>query len=557
MGKRKTLSLLLLTVLLVLSGCSSVTQPLPETSRSAASDDLNTSRFLRITNEEPDTADPQCTEKFYDIALNVFDRLVETRADENGTCYFAPSLADSWEISADGLVYTFHLHEGVTFSNGSPLTSSDVEYTILRGLTHPDSMLTDIFIFIDGAEAVMSGSTEKLAGFTRISDLDFSLTLSEPYAAFLAILSIPAASILDAETTRGAADRFGTDPEVTVGTGPFRFQKWNTGSDIVLTANPVCWSGRPECDGIIINFMVDAEAKRILFEEGKLDILDLENLGNEAEYFIRGDIYQEQLCHGRRIGLSYIALNNSVKPLDDVRVRKALQLSLDREKLLTGVYSNRGLLEQGIYPHGLIGFNPELPEIPYDPKTAAALLAEAGYPKGFDLDVCVDEESTAFDHEILKLASSMWEKIGIRAHIRVLKKAEFAERRRSGGLVCYASKYSVDYNDPDAIIYTFFGSPEDTRSRSICYPREDILRRVSDACSIVDEEERLREYRELERIIVQEDCAWIPLFSNEHYFIVNKRVRNFRVSWNGWTDTQYRDVTIHEETKGTEELSST
>ena len=85
---------------------------------------------------------------------------------------------------------------------------------------------------------------------------------------------------------------------------------------------------------------------------------------------------------------------------------------------------------------------------------------------------------------------------------------------------------------------------ENARARSLCYSNEEIIHRVNDACSIVDEDARIREYRELERIIVQEDCAWIPLFSNRHYFIVNERVRNFRVSWNGWTDTQYRDIII-------------
>lgn len=126
----------------------------------------------------------------------------------------------------------------------------------------------------------------------------------------------------------------------------------------------------------------------------------------------------------------------------------------------------------------------------------------------------------------------------------MLEKDEFSQLRRDGKIACYASRFSVDYNDPDAIIYVFFGDLDNARSRSLCYDNADVIRRVEAACGIIDEAARLAEYRELERVIVQDDCAWIPLFSNQHYFIVNKRVKNFRVSWNGWTNTQYRDIVI-------------
>lgn len=544
-GGRSVLALFT-AVMLCISGCTSVSGTGGKDLAAAGKDAADTSRYLRITGTEPDTADPQCTASYYNVPLNVFDRLVEVQVDDDGNSSFVPSLADSWEISDDGLVYTFHLHEGVTFSNGSPLTSSDVEYTLIRAITWPDSQAGDIGEYIVGGEELRDGKTRKLEGFRSLSDLDFTITLIDPYAAFLALLSIPQYSILDQETTEAAGDRFGKDPEVTVGTGPFVFREWNPGKEMILAANPDCWSGAPGCDGIFMHFVMDAEAKRLMFEEGELDILDLEDLGIDAEYFIRGDIYQDRLCHGRRVGLTYIALNESVKPLNDVRVRRALQLALDRSAILMNVYGGRGILENGIYPHGLIGFNPDLPEIPYDPKEAAALLAKAGYSDGFDLEITVDDVSSYYSGEILELAASMWEKIGVRTTVKTVDENTFLELRRNSQIACYASRFSVDYNDPDAMIYLFFGTEEGTRSRSLCYGREDIIDRVFNACSIVSDEERLQEYRDLERIIAQEDCAWIPLFSNDHYFIVNERVRNFRVSWNGWSDTQYRNVVIED-----------
>ena len=105
---------------------------------------------------------------------------------------------------------------------------------------------------IQGAEALHNGKASDLAGFHEESDHDFSITLSQPYAAFLACLSTPGASVLDEESTVEAGDRFGRDPEYTIGTGPFIFRRWNRGVDMVLEANRECWSGAPRSEGLLI-----------------------------------------------------------------------------------------------------------------------------------------------------------------------------------------------------------------------------------------------------------------------------------------------------------------
>ena len=123
------------------------------------------SHFLVSVEDEPDTVDFQCTTIYYTIAQNVFNRLVEMESDEKGDIEILPSLAESWEISDDGRTYTFRLRDDVNFSNGSPLTASDVEYTFTRLLTHPDSCNRDIVDGILGAEALMNGEADQLEGF--------------------------------------------------------------------------------------------------------------------------------------------------------------------------------------------------------------------------------------------------------------------------------------------------------------------------------------------------------------------------------------------------------
>ena len=539
----------LLTCLLIpftLSGCGSGSNQEKTTSQESNSTEPDTSEFLIAVEEETDTVDFQCTSIHYTIAQNVFNRLVEMENNAHESAIVLPSLANSWEISEDGCVYTFHLREGVTFSNGSPLTSSDVLYTFTRLLIHPDSCNQDIVEEILGADELENGKTDKLEGFEILSDNDFAITLKQPFSAFLACLSMPGASIMDEETTEKAGDRFGTDPEWTIGTGSYILWKWIPKEGMLLRANKDCWLGAPENDGLDLRFMPNAKDQEELFEQGGLDILDLNELGDDAEQYMNSEEYKEQLFRGHPVGITYIALNESMKPLDSALVRKALQYALDRDALLDSIYKGRGFIENGIFPHGLYGYNNELPKIPYDPDEAIRLLSQAGYADGFDLIISVKSSATQGERNLMEMAASMWQQVGVRAEVKVIEESEWMKIRKSGKLACYSATWTADYNDPDNFIYTFFGNIDNTTFRSLCYPREEIMERVRKARSITDSKLRLAEYRELEQIIVQEDAAWIPLFSRLRYYVKGKRLKDMKASWNGSVKNNYRLMSVKE-----------
>ncbi len=530
---------LCLACCLILPGCD-------RTAEKKADTVADMSGYLSFLDSEPVLVDPQRISEKYTVVLNVFDRLVEEK-EVDGHNRLVPSLADSWEISPDGLVYVFRLHPGVTFSNGSALTAEDVGFTLQRMITHPDSRSRNLAMSIQGAEELRKGSTDKLAGFKIVDDHTFTITLAYPCATFLEGLTTPGASILDKETTQKAGNTFGQTPETTVGTGPFVLTEWKRQKGILMKANPKHWAGPPKCDGLNMQFYAESSPLRQMFLNGELDILDLDRLGIDAEYFIRGDIYRQNLIRGHRVGISYIALNQSVPPLQDVRVRKALQLALDRRALLHAAISNRGILENGIFPRGLKGNNPDLPEIPFDPEKAKQLLQEAGYGNGFDLTIGYSAGTTQRVKDMLKLTAAMWKKAGVRASLLEMENRAFLERRRKGELACYTGTWSADYNDPDNFISEFFGSRESTLARSLCYPDQEVMKRIAAARSIVDPEARIREYRQLEKKIVQDDAAWIPLYSGYHFFVVGDRVKGFQVRWNGWSSNRYADVTVKAE----------
>ena len=546
---RRLLCLLLTAVLCIgiLSACARPgSSGVPSEPEPEPMSQSNPSRYIVAVEDEPDTVDFQCTSIHYTVAQNVFDRLVEMENDAEGKAQILPSLAESWDLSEDHRCYTFRLRKGVRFSNGSPLTASDVEYTFTRLLTHPDSCNQDVIDCVLGAHALESGEADRLEGFQVLSELAFTVTLEQPFEAFLACLSMPGASILDAETTEKAGDRFGIDPTWTIGTGSFILRSWVPGKGMILTANEDCWKGAPKCAGLDLRFMIDQEEIRLLFENGGLDLLDLEEVGRAAEYFLHGSVYRDRLYEVHRVGITYIALNETVEPLADVRVRKALQLALNRRVLLDAAYGGRGWLENGIMPHGLSGFNPDLAELPYDPEQAKSLLAEAGYPDGFAFHFSVSAASPMSEMDMVRAAVSMWEDVGVHASVDVLDAREFMRRRKNGEIECFQATWTADFNDPDNFFYTFFGNEENTRFRSLCYPRTEIMQRVRDARMISDPDARLEEYRELERIIVQEDCAWIPLFTRLRFYVTSERLNGMCSYWNGSVKNMYRVMSITE-----------
>lgn len=553
---KKLMSLLLAAALLTatLAGCGgeSTSAGTAETATSAAestadnttASGLDTTSFLKIVEDNPDIVDPQCTTEYYTVGMNIFDRLVEVKANDDGTSEIVPSLAKSWTISDDGLTYTFQLEEGVKYSNGADLTASDVLYSIRRMLSYEKALNDDIYDIIEGAEAFQNGEAEEISGFEQISDYEFSITLTQPYAAFLACLTTPGASILDEETTETAGDQFGLDPAVTIGTGPFIFESWEVNAEMVLVANPDCWSGAPACDGIVMKIVPDESTQRMMFENGEIDLLDLDNAASQMEYFLNNEQYADQIVSGTRVGINYIGLNEKVEALSNVLVRQALQRAVDRQAILEALYAGRGNVENGIFPHGLIGYNPDLPEIPYDVEEAKALMEEAGYADGFSMELCYSSESSQTTKDLLEIVAAQWAQIGVQASVVEVDSGSYTDQRAAGELDAYTGEWSADFNDPDNFIYTFFGNLENTETRGLFYSNEEVINRVAAARGIVDEDERVAEYQALEQLLIQEEAVWVPLYSREHLYVVNPRVSGFTVSWNGWSSNYYRNVSV-------------
>lgn len=489
------------------------------------------------------TMDVTQTTDHYMVPMNVFDRLFESEVQSDGSTAIVPSLCTHYSVSDDGLTYSFTLREGVTFSNGSALTASDVQYTFERLLT-AHGMNDEIPLEVKGAAALQNGEAETLEGFVVVDDTHFDITLNAPNAGFVAELTGPAVSVVDAETM-AQVKNFGMACEDTIGTGPYIVTEWVANDHYTMVANPNYWGGETSVKKVTVNIIPDASTQNLMFQNGELDIIDIESLDSAIVESTYKTLYADRIVVGPRVGLTYLSMNENNPYLSDVRVRKAVQMALDVDSIINDIYYGAALHEHGIIPTGVWGHNSELEGVAYDPEGAKALLKEAGYAEGeirFELSMNTDANSNT--QLVYQAVEQQLAAVGIKATIKSYDESSWLALRKSGEMDAFVATWTMDYNDPANIMFTFFGGPEKTLVRSQNYPDTEVMARVAAASGIVDDEARMAEYQALEKKIILEDAAWVPMFENTHLFALGDRVESFVPYWAGYSNFYVKNVTL-------------
>jgi len=513
----------------MLAGTATAAEPEQGLLRTAVLYDISTMDVAQTTDD-------------YMIPMNVFDRLFETRPGD-GSSEVVKSLVEDYSVSADGLTYDFTLREGIVFSNGSPLTASDVQYSFER-LLKAAKENTDIPLEILGGEAVLKGEADTLEGFRITDDTHFSITLAAPNAGFLAELSAPAASILDAETM-AEAKNFGLDPAETIGTGPYVVTEWVSNDHYTLEYNDKYRGEEPSVRKVVVRVIADATTQDLMFQNGELDIIDLKNLDSAIVAGSYKAIRADRIVSTPNVGLVFLVMNENNPFLKDVRVRRAIGMAIDVDLLIQGVYMGDAQRENCIIPTGVWGHDETREGFAYDPEGARALLKEAGYAEGeVKFELSLDSASNTSIQLIYASLVEQLKKVGITATVVSYDHSAYLARRSAGELDSFVARWLMDYNDPANIMYTFFGTEESTKSRSVNYPDREIIARVAAARAIVSDEERLAEYQTLDRKLIEEDAAWIPLLSDLHLWCLGDRVAAFTPQWAGFTDFYATDVVM-------------
>ncbi len=544
---KKIISVLLTgAIMLTAAACGSTatTLPAPEGGKPVVTSAAVEDGTLRVAAlYDISTMDVAQTTDDYMVPMNVFDRLFESEVQSDGSTAVVPSLCEDYTVSDDGLTYTFTLRDGVVFSNGSALTASDVQYTFERLLT-AGGVNDDIPLEVAGAEALQNGEADTLEGFSVIDDTHFTVTLNTANAGFLAELTAPAMSVVDKETVESVAN-FGMSCEDTIGTGPYKVTEWVVNDHFTLEYNDKYWGDEPSVKKAIVSIIPDPSTQNLMYQNGELDIIDLEALDSslvEATYKTQ---YADKLVVSSRVGLTYFALNENNQYLSDVNVRKALQMAIDADAIVASIYAGNAIVENGIIPEGVWGFNKELARPAYDPDGAKALLADAGYADGeISFELSMDSSASSNLQLVYQVVQQNLQAIGINAEIKSYDESSWLDLRKSGEMDSFIATWTMDYNDPANIMYTFFGSADKTLIRSLNYPDTEVMARVAAASGITDDAERMAEYQALEEKIVVEDAAWVPLLGSTHLFAIGERVESFVPYWAGFSNFYVNDVTL-------------
>lgn len=447
-----------------------------------------------------------------------------------------PGLAESWEISEDGTVYTFHLRSGISFHDGSPFTSDDVLFSWTRVLDPATAAVNAAnFLNVKGGEAFLAGETTELEGIQAPDEQTVVVTLEQPEASFLTMLSTAGSHIF----SRSFYEANGGDiSQVANGTGPFIFKEYVPATSVTLERNPNYWeAGLPYLDGIEGIIASDDTARTGALIQGSLDFI---------EYAPLRDIDMLQETDGIKVAgeeltnIRYLGINLAREPFSDVRVRQAIAKAIDRTPIIESAVFGHGVGVDTIFaPSFWAGFEREVPAP--DIEGAKALLAEAGYPDGFETTLITYAPYSFMTNSAI-IVQEQLAQIGIKVDYSALEPGTISAQliNRDYDLVVGGSNSWID---PHPVLLSNFGSGQDGNTTSYSNPEVDAL--IEQGGIESDLEARAEIYRQLQEILLV-DLPWVPLFVANQYEALKETVQGF-VHYPTGSNASFREVWFSEE----------
>jgi peptide/nickel transport system substrate-binding protein/oligopeptide transport system substrate-binding protein len=516
-------SLMLLWVCLSVMTYSSF--GLAETQRKPELDARFGGTYRRALANNPATLDPA-------FVSDIYSRTVVTQISE-GLVHFdahlnpIPAIAEFWEASRDGRIWTFTLRKGVQFHHGREVTADDFVYSFTR-LLSPKARgpVTDFFRRIRGADEFIQGRAMRVQGLNALDRYTLQIDLKEPFAPSLTVLGLANAAVVPQEEVERLGDRFAQAP---VGAGPFKLVRWEAGKEIILEANKQYYEGRPFLDTVVFKIGETFEQTFAQFLAGNLDEAIIpsgktEDVQNDPRY------RQYQVLRRPTLGLLYIGFNTQVKPFDDKRVRQAFNYAVNTEAIVREITKMGSLPAKGVLPPGMPGHDPDLRGYYYNPAKAKQLLAEAGYPNGVGFPVV--QLWTVSKAESTKAELAAYQQylaeLGVKVDVHFVDEwARYTEMLRRGELQMFRYAWYADFPDPDNFFFPLLHSAGQPNNLFYRNPRLDQL--LEKARAEADYAQRVKLYREAERVVM-EDAPWITQHNHIFEYLYQPYVQGVEVS---------------------------
>ncbi|OGQ17753.1 MAG: hypothetical protein A3B70_05350 [Deltaproteobacteria bacterium RIFCSPHIGHO2_02_FULL_40_11] len=479
---------------------------------------------------EPPTVDPtKTTDTTSSLVIeNLFDGLLDY---DLPNLTVVPKVAKSWDISKNALVYTFHLRDDVTWTDGKKVTAYDFEYSWKRMIDPKTAAEYAYFLFdVKGAKDFNQGKLkdEKQLGIQALNDTTFQVTLAQPVAYFIHVATFPGLMPLRRDVIEKHGDKW-IEPQNIVTNGPFILTKWKHDYEMILTRNENYFGPKAKLKTIRCLMVTEQSTALSLYQTKKLDIirnlpaLEIPKLKTSADY-----------RSGNFLGSYYIGFLTTKYPLDNKYVRRAITAAIDRNQI-TDLLEKGDLATTSIIPKGLLGYNEKI-GIPYNVEEAVSWMKKAGY-KLQDVEgekqwvdtetkkpfptITVTFNTNEAHKTVIENLQQQWKKnLYIPVEINNQEWKVYIDSLHSArktpdrvGFHIFRLGWVADYPDPDNFM-SLFTSYSDNNNTGWANPKFDAL--VEKAKVVLDPKKRAKLYDQAQKILLEEDAAILPIYIYAH-----------------------------------------
>ncbi|WP_372096203.1 ABC transporter substrate-binding protein [Tistrella mobilis] len=463
---------------------------------------------------------------------NVYNRLVEF---ERGTTTVQPGLAERYEVSDDGLTYTFHLRKGVKFQTTKSFTPSrdfnadDVVFSFMRQLdpNHPYNKVSG------GTYEYFQGMSmpSLLKAVEKVDDHTVRFVLNRPEAPFIANIAMDFASILSAEYAdqmmkAGTPEKVDLEP---VGTGPYQLVNYQKDAVIRYKAHPDYWRGKSSLDTLVFSITPDASVRYAKIQAGECHVMPYPN---PADLVKMKEDPKVNLMSQEGLNIGYLAFNVRKKPFDDVKVRQALNMAVNKAAIIDAIYQGAGKAAKNPIPPTIWSYNDKVEDYAYDPEKAKALLKEAGFENGFETDIWAMPVQRPYNPNARRMAEMIqadWAAVGVKAQIVSYEWGEYLKRAQAGEHQTLLLGWTGDNGDPDNFLAVLLGCDAANGGSNYagwCYkPFDDLIMKAK---TVSGQAERTKLYEEAQ-VIFKEQAPWVTIAHSVVYQPIRPEVTDWKI----------------------------
>lgn len=425
-----------------------------------------------------------------------------------------PDLAEKWDVSSDGTVYTFHLRTNAKFQDGKAVTAQDVIYSWERAASpdlKSDTALTYLGDIV-GVKEMNNGKADHIQGLKALDDHTLQVTIDAPKPYFLYKLTYPTSFVVDKANVESGSDWY-RQPN---GTGPYHLREWKSNEYMVYEANKDFYLGAPSIPYVVVQLYSGVGSR--LYETGDIDLTGVSRY--EAERFLDpSDPMHNELLTGVDLCTSFVVFDTTKPPFDDANVRKAFTMAFDRQKYIDVALGGHALPANGLYPPALPGFNLNLKGLPYDPAQARELLKQSKYGINLPPIVFTDSGIGSYVGADVSAMAEMWQQnLGVTITVENIEYNYFLDQIYSGNHgQLFSSGWCADYPDPENFADVLFHTGSSQNNGGYSNPELDKL--LEAARVEQDVTKRIGMYQQAEQMIVDDAAALFTTHSLSYQLV--------------------------------------